>query len=93
MLRLAHFHGEGGVEQSLAGEVAAGVELFDEQIEGIVLVGLGIEGVALDLLEVFGKAGVGREVAPQDEGVYKEADQPGGLRVLAAGMGLTGPVR
>ena len=63
------------------------MELFDEQIEGIVLVGLGIEGVALDLLEVFGKAGVGREVAPQDEGVYKEADQPGGLRVLAAGKG------
>ncbi len=52
------FEGEADLEEGVAGEGAGGVEGVEDEVEGCVLVGEGVEVGGADVLEEFAEGGV-----------------------------------
>ncbi len=88
-LTLGVVQDEHDLEEGVVGEGAGGVEVFDEALEGEVLVGVGVEAGGADAVEEFAEGGPAAGVGAQDEGVDEEADKVVGRLVRAAGDGST----
>ena len=65
--------GEHDLEEGVVGEGAFGVEVFDEEVEGEVVVGVGGEVGVADAGEEVGEAGRAGQVGAQDQRVDEEA--------------------
>ncbi len=76
---------EGDLEERVAAAVAGGGEVFDEVLEGQVLMVVGVQAGAADLVQQLGEGGVVVQAGPDHQGVDEEADQGEGWGLAAVG--------
>jgi len=78
---------EQDLEERRPAELALGLDLLQQALEGDRLVAVGAENHLLDPPEQLAEGGIARQVGPQHEGVEEQADEPFDLHPAAAGAG------
>ncbi len=73
------------LEQRAAAQVALGLQRFHQLLERQVLMGLGLQGMTLDLLQQRGNGGLRIHLGLEHLGVDEEADQAFGFGAVAVG--------
>ena len=73
------------LEQRIAAEVALGIQLFDELLEGQILVRERVDRALARALQQLGEPRIAGEIAAHDQRVDEKADEPVELRPAAAG--------